>query len=266
MILTTADETYIPKAKTLIQSCARHAPDQLFYLYLINVDKTRDREIYAWHPNIVIEHVDWDYKPHRWRGLLCSARSIPLFRSLQNYKENVVYLDADTIVRHSPVDLFAILDDHHLTVKYRPRLNHLGPTGTLYASKFNSGVIGIQYSELGVAFAKRYNEILWNFNNSGRKLHVDLINEKIVTYPDQELLFVAYLEFQNKIKFMALPEGYNDSKFLPKSTIWHGKGTAYNHPIFRIERNRYNGRFRYFTFGGLNFVLQIARMIRNKFR
>jgi lipopolysaccharide biosynthesis glycosyltransferase len=264
MILTTADINYIPKVKTLILSCARNAPDHPFYLFLVNVDRSKDNEIKSWHSNIVIEHVFWDYRPSRWRGMLSSARSILLYNSLKMHKDNVLYLDSDIIVRRPLVELFAILSDYDLTIKYRPELNHLGPSGTMFASKFNAGVIGIRYSENGLAFAKKYNKYLWNYINSGDELIIDLPHEKINTYIDQEMLYITYLEFKNRINFLPLPVGFNDSKFLPQSTIWHGKGTAYNHPIFTVERKRYQSSFHHHALGIYNFILNSSRSIKKR--
>jgi len=264
MILATADTNYIPKVKTLITSCARHAADHQFYLFLINVDESKDNEIKSWHSNIVIEHVFWDNHPTRWKGMLSSARSIPLYNSLKVYKENILYLDADIIIRRPLDDLFAILHDYDLTIKYRPELNHLGPSGTMFASKFNAGVIGIRYSENGLAFAQRYNKYLWNYINSGDELIINLPQEKINTYIDQEMLYITYLEFKNRINFFPLPGGFNDSKFLPQSTIWHGKGTAYNHPIFAVERKRHQSSFHYHALGLYNSSLNSARSLKKR--
>ena len=264
MILSTADKNYMPKARTLILSCARNVPEQLFYLYLINVDEAKDNEIHSWHPNIVIEHVDWDYEPGRWRGLLCSARSIPIYKSLQDYTEDVLYLDADVIVRRSLDNLFAILCDYDLTIKYRPELKHMGAVGTMFANTFNSGVIGIRYSDIGLEFAKRYDENLWNYIDTGGELRLFLPQENIVNYADQEMLYITYLEFVNKIDFLPLPVGFNDSKFLPQSSIWHGKGTAYNHPIFTVERKRYQSSFHYHALSVCNFILNSTRTIKKR--
>lgn len=264
MILATADTNYLPKVKTLILSCARHASDNLFFLFLINVDESKDSEIKSWHSNIVIEHVFWDNQPTRWRGMLCSARSIPLYNSLKVYKENILYLDADIIVRRPLDDLFAILLDYDLTIKYRPELKHLGAVGTMFANTFNSGVIGIRYSDFSLEFAKRYNENLWNYINSGGELQLILPQEKIVNYADQEMLYITYLEFKNRINFFPLPGGFNESKFLPQSTIWHGKGTAYNHPIIAVERKRHQSSFHYHALGLYNFILNSARSLKKR--
>ncbi|MCA9982354.1 MAG: hypothetical protein KDD89_16025, partial [Anaerolineales bacterium] len=77
MIVTACDSRYLGEARYLLRSCARHAPDQRLYLFLVN-DQTPDSVIWGWNKNTLIERVTWDYEPARWRALMCCARSIPV--------------------------------------------------------------------------------------------------------------------------------------------------------------------------------------------
>jgi len=39
MILTAVDDNFLPEAVSLIKSCAHHAPEQRFYLFVVNSDE-----------------------------------------------------------------------------------------------------------------------------------------------------------------------------------------------------------------------------------
>ncbi len=266
MILATCDKKYLPRVKNLIRSCARHEPDQRFYLLLINTDTPLDREIGNWHPDIIVERVWWPYDPINWHGMMSSARSIPLEKVLEQYEEKIVYLDSDIIVRSSLIEIFSILDDYDLTVKYRPQLNQRGPGGTEFAAKFNAGVIGIRPSTTGLKFVRRYNQLIQEHIASGKPLKYRLEDENIVSSIDQELLYVTYLEFQQELLFKPLPEKFNDAKFNPHSLIWHGKGSAYKHPLFVSERWRYALPALYHPMGLCTQIISFARDLKRFIR
>jgi hypothetical protein len=239
-----------------------HEPDQQFYLFLINADTPSDREINSWHPNLIIERVWWQYDPVNWRATMSSARSIPLEKVLKEYREETIYLDSDIIIRGPLVEIFSSLKEYDLTVKFRPQLNQRGPAGTDYAAKFNAGVIGIRPSPIGLKFTRRYNQLIQNHISSGKPLVYYLEEEKINSWIDQELLFVTYLEYQKELLFKSLPEKYNDAKFHNESIIWHGKGTAYKHPMFTTERMRYDYPVLYHPLGTFNQILSLSRNIK----
>lgn len=264
MILTACDSSYLDEAACLIRSCARYAPEQSFYLFLINDQNTPDESIQKWHTDILIDRVFWPIKGERWRGIICSARSIPIEKALKKYHQKLLYLDADMIVRGSLTGLFHDLDLYDLMIKHRPQLNHLGPTGSQFASRFNSGVIAIRPSSGGLKFAQEYNLALQNYVNSGKPLVLPLLGEKVVSYIDQELLFLTYLRLKNEITFSPLPDKYNDAKFMPDSLIWHGKGTARNHPLYRLEKAYYQHRRLSPLFTVFSSILFAARAAKRK--
>ena len=73
---------------------------------------------------------------------------------------------------------------------------------------------------------------------------------------DQEAAYLAYRGVRSGVRFQPLPAGYNDSHFQPRTAIWHGKGSARRHILFRLETARYA---RGLPLGGLVDVLQHAR-------
>ena len=266
MILTACDGNYLREASTLIKSCARHEPARQLYLYLVNDECTPERVFQHWHPNIIVERVIWNTEPSRWRGLMSSMRSIVLEHALTNYQEPVLYLDADMLVRGSLVQLWSILDECDLLVKHRPEIAHLGVAGTTFASRFNAGAIGVRPTKAGLKFVRLYNSLLREHIQSDLPIVEYRPQYQVDVYADQELLYVAYHKLQNELVFQALPDKYNDAKFAVDSRIWHGKGTARKHPLYKVENMRYVHPLLYYPGAVLNIGIQTIRSVRRLMR
>jgi lipopolysaccharide biosynthesis glycosyltransferase len=267
MILTAVDDNFLCEAIFLIKSCARHAPEQRFYLFLVNSSEQRVAELRACHPNIIIEHVQWPYDAKRWRGLMCCARSIPILNVLETYKEPVLCLDSDTLIMARLDGLFGELKTFDLLVRYHPESEVQGAGGTKNAAKFNSGVIAIRPSDVGIQFAREYDRRIREWINSGKEICKTDESYKINTCIDQEFLYVIYKEFEGRIKFKPLPDKFNDAKFKPDSVIWHGKGTARKKPHYVRAKLAYGNRLSYYAYSvvcywPLRFVYYMGYLVR----
>lgn len=157
MLLTACDQKYLPEAKILIKSCARHEPDQRFYLYLVGINRDEETTISSWHPKIIVDKGTWPYHSDPRPGMINCIRSIALEKVLKKYHEPSVYLDSDTILRGPLTKLFEILESYDLSVKYRPELKQRGVVNSPHASTFSSGIIAIRPSDEGIQFASEYN-------------------------------------------------------------------------------------------------------------
>ena len=265
MIITACDKNYLSEAEVLIKSCARQEPNQRFYLYLVEGTPDQVLIVKSWHPNIIVERVSWPYQELR-SGMINCVRSMVLEKVLETYSEPTLYLDSDMIVRSGLAELFSLLEIYDLTVLFRPQLEHIGVAGTPYANKFNSGVIGIRPSPVGKYFARMYNEALKSFINSGNPIVRFSDEYGINVWADQEFLYVTYKELKDKLQFKSLPSKFNDSKFNNNSIIWHGKGTARNHPSFVIEKKRYTQEFFYHPLGMVNWILWRLRQLKKQLK
>lgn len=264
MILTACDGRLLTEASSLIKSCARHEPDQAFYLFLVNGNSISDAAIRRWHPRIMIERATWPVDSDRWRGVMCCARSVPVASALERVEEPVLYLDSDTLLRNPLTELWEAVETCDLMVKHRPLLSHTGVAGTPYASRFNSGVFLIKPSEAGRQFARAYNDKLRSYLESGSPLTVYNPELRLVFYADQELLYLTYLEHRDRLRFMDLPEKFNDARFRRNSVIWHGKGTARQHPLYRLERARYEYPYLFHPLSPLSKALLRYRDFRRR--
>jgi len=254
MILTAVDDNFLSEAITLIKSCARHVPEQRFYLFLVNSSEQRVAESRACHPNLIIELVRWPYDARRWRGLMCCARSIPFLNVLETYKEPTLYMDSDMLIMAPLDELFGELKTFDLLVRYHPESDVLGAGGTKNAAKFNSGVIAIRPSDVGIQFAREYDRRIREWINSGKEICKTDESYKVNTCIDQEFLYVIYKEFEGRIRFKPLPDKFNDAKFKPDSVIWHGKGTARKKPEYVRAKLAYSNRFRYYAFSLICYI------------
>lgn len=264
MLLTACDEAYLQEAKLLIRSCARHEPEYPFFLFLVNADSVSDSTIRSWHPRIEIERATWSNDPGSWRGTMCCARSIPIRRVLEEYNEPAIYLDSDVLVRGSLENLKEILERVDLTVKHRPAEDLKGPAGTSFAAQFNSGVIGLRPSPSGILFAQLFDERIKEHLRGGKLLSLYHPELRVEALLDQELLYTSYLELKDELSFEGLPARFNDSKFAESSIIWHGKGTARFHPLYRVEKARYRNTGLFYPLKTVSLALSCARVLRRR--
>lgn len=261
MILTAVDDNFLTEAVLLIKSCARHVPEEPFYLFLVNSTRERIAALRSCHPRLIVEHVLWPYDPERWRGLMCCARSVPIRHVLETYREPTLYLDSDILVMGPLDDLFGRLKSFDLLVKYRPEVDVLGAGGTRKAGKFNSGVIAVRPSEPGLQFAGEYDRRLREWIEAGKPLcHFDE-ERGVSTCVDQEFLYVIYEEFGDRLKFQPLPDRFNDATFQSDSVIWHGKGSARRHPEYVLAKLSYGNRLQHYGVRVVGFVFRILRRV-----
>lgn len=247
MLLTAVDKKYLfAEAQFLIKSCAKFEPKQRFYLYLVNTEKYWDKEIKKWHQNIIIEHAEFSYDPEKWRGLMCSARSMPLESVLTSYKEPTIYLDSDILLREPLTELFEQLKDNDVLIRLRSELKLKGPAGTEHSSKFNSGVIAVSPTEQAIKFVKEYNGRMHNHIASGEPAILNLGN--VCTYIDQEYLYLVYLDMKDNLKFRPLDIKFNDPYFNDKSVVWHGKGVARTALKYKREKSRYESKLKFIKY------------------
>jgi len=255
MILTAVDDSFLPEAASLIKSCARYAPKQHFYLFLVNSSEQRIAELRHCHQNLIVEHVWWPYDAERWRGLMCSARSIPILKVLRSYKQPTLYLDSDMLVMAPLDELFAELETFDLLVKYRPQCDVLGAGGTKDAAKFNSGVIAIGSGRIALQFAEEYNRHIREWIDQARPLCRYDEESRVSTCIDQEFLYLVYEQFKDRLKFKPLPDEFNDTRFRLGSVIWHGKGMARKYLPYHLAKLSYDNRFIHYVFSLIRYPL-----------
>jgi alpha-N-acetylglucosamine transferase len=172
---------------------------------------------------------------------------------LQEYKEPVLYLDSDMLVMGPLDELFGELEAYDLLVQYRPQADVSGAGGTRFAGKFNSGVIAIRPSDVGIEFARQYDRRITEWIDTGKQLCKYDEDSGIETCIDQEFLYLVYEEFKDRLKFAPLPDKFNDSRFRPGSVIWHGKGVARKRLPYVLGKMSYDNVLAYCIFSLIRF-------------
>ncbi|MCB9855464.1 MAG: hypothetical protein H6818_07215 [Phycisphaerales bacterium] len=266
MLLTAVDDKYLDEAQYLIKSCARHAPQETFYLFLVNSSPERVAPLQRIHPKLEVEHVSWPYDRENWRGIMCCARSIPIAKLLHSRNEPLVYLDSDTILR-GPLDgLFEELKEHDLLIRLRPDDTLIGPGGTPHGAKFNSGVIAVRPTPATLEFTQEYDRRIRDWIAAGKPIIEQRPEARVNVYIDQEFLYLSYESLKDRLRFKPLPEKFNDAKFRPDGVIWHGKGTARRHPAYRIAKLSLDSRLRAAAYAVVSSPLSLAYFVVRRIR
>ncbi len=263
MLLTACDERYLlAEGEALIKSCARYAPEQRFYLFLVNGEQVTDSRLRRWHPNLIIERAAWTYDPQDWHARMCCARAGPLAQVLIQYGEPTLYLDADILVRGSLRELFGELEQCDFMVLYRPERVQIGAAGTSYGATFNNAVIAVSPSEAGVRLAQSYAQRLREYMASGQPLSAFRPEYGLSFYVDQELLYVTYLAARHEVSFLPLPAKFHDTRLKPHGVIWHGKGQVKRHPVYVKEKLRYTQSHLYHAYSVYYLLYRAMRRLQ----
>ena len=248
---TLLDSAYLPIAEALIKSLARWHPDTRLHIGIVGLSDEQRYLLETWHPRLSL----WD--------TYCPPAQIPtkkaslILNAIDLYHQPVLYLDADTIVRGSLQTIARWLHQYDLTILHRPDLQTTGPMGTLHAAKFNAGVVGIKNTPWTHYYLSRVEAHL---NTCLTHFHED------ITLLDQEAFYLAYQRYKHRVRLAPLPAAFNDCHFSPHSTIWHGKGSAKRHLLFRAESLYYIHGWPWGDISRLLQLLRKARPARNLYR
>ena len=176
-------------------------------------------------------------------GVRATLEKPKLLRScIARYNHPALWLDADTIVRRPLDDLARMVESADLTILHRPNTFKRGPLGSYHACTFNTGVVGVNATDAGMDYLDRWQEVCEM--------------SKPAPLLDQEAAYLAYRNLRSRVRMCELPGAFNDARFSPASSIWHGKGSSRRHILFKLESARYAHGW---PVGGLIQILQWAR-------
>lgn len=236
MILFACDEGKYLLNETCwaIRSLDQVMPEEKVLLILIDGTDQYLSKIKSWHRNIEVVN----YKPNfaisiKDPGFFFSFKALVLADAMMIAKEPVLFLDGDIIVRKPLNEIFSILEKYHITARYRPFLDTVGPMGSPHSAKINSGVLGLSYNELTLDFLVALRKRIEDFLVAGGAAAV--VNEKgqPTTGIDQEAFWLEYLSWAKQLRFWPLADSFNDSYFRQESEIWHAKGVRRQHAIYQ---------------------------------
>lgn len=209
-ILVVSDSGYINRMKTLISSIHKFVPHAHIHAVLINCNE-EEENIKKLHNDITVENIYelFQNKVIYTRGdhkctdkhAFCANIRVKIITKLlkERHSDNILYLDADSIILRSLNRLLADMTKNDLIV-YEP------------FGKPKTGVMGINNNKKMIHFFRKFN---------------DLVNEYGIKrwFADQYSLKIMITRYAGRLFIKSLPISYIDWKFEPKSYIWVGKGT-----------------------------------------
>ncbi|MDM3861026.1 MAG: putative nucleotide-diphospho-sugar transferase [Aphanizomenon gracile PMC644.10] len=216
-ILSIADQKYCKYLKTLISSIAVNFKDVHVHLHLINVSPSEQDELLCLYSNITFtsEEVKID-DSQSFSAYCANVRVRVMRRLLESGIDNLLYLDADSIVRKDLTPLFRLLKNTDLIIHHRH--------SDVEAWRFATGAIAIRNNAKVKVFMQGWEKNLESLIYSW--------------YGDQISFSRTYEILKNELYIKNLPMKYIDWKFSPFSSIWAGKGKRKHENMLYLLEDR----------------------------
>ena len=262
MITTIVDKTYLYReARYLLSSLYKFMPNEKIYLFLVNCDKDVKDDVLSWNPNTIIDFRVFDVPKEQYKSYMYVMMTF-VFDWLLNEKkidDDIIYLDADIVLKGSLSSLYKSLDEYDLMFRYHPFNRISGPTSDEYGGIMNNGCVAMKNNNIMSLYAKDLKYNIQTFLDTKQDPVIFLEHAKVITCIDQEMEFTTYLDMKDKIKFFPLDNIYNDTQYTKKGIVWHAKGTQRNAPQYKIECYKYGRR-------DINIFKEYGKLVFHKFK
>jgi len=121
MITTIVDKNYLYKeARFSLASIYKYMPQEKVYLFLVNCPKDVKEDVLSWNPNTIIDFREFNVPQEQYKSYMYVMMTF-IFDWLLNeikIKENIIYLDADIVLKGNIYNLYKELE------KYEPTNPH----------------------------------------------------------------------------------------------------------------------------------------------
>ncbi|QKF66484.1 hypothetical protein AVENP_0925 [Arcobacter venerupis] len=262
MITTIVDKTYLYKeARYLLASIYKYMPDEKIYLFLVNCDEHVKKDILNWNPNVIIDFRIFDVPKEQHKSYMYVMMTF-VFDWLLNetkIKEDIIYLDADIVLKDSLKDLYSQLEKHDLMFRYHPFNRIKGPTSEEFGGIMNNGCVVMKNNLVMAEYSKKLKQNIQNYLDTKKDPVIFVEEAKVITCIDQEMEFTTYIEMKDKINFFALDNIYNDTQYTNIGTVWHAKGVHRTYPEYLIECYKYGRK-------DVNITKEYLRLYCRKFK
>lgn len=227
--------------KYAIMSAYKYEPTRRVVLFLYNYSGKHDSEIRSWNKNVIILKLEINIESKYVDNFKYCYKLLVLSLAMENYKESIVFLDGDLVLRKDLKEIEAKLSEYDFLIRYRPSLNVPGPETHSEGAIINSGVMAFVYNERVLRYLKQIRRDAISFLKSGRNpIKYSESNKNILTALDQELPWNIYTSSFIDLNFFPLDDKFNDSYFRNTSVIWHAKGTSRQNKKYKQEILKYN--------------------------
>ncbi len=224
MIITnsTSDSPYFEQLLAFLKSFEMNSPEHIINVFLVNYPTEKK--------NRLIECFNGFRFENRSMNMLSDKRfSLIIFRAqlikecFEKYKEPVVWIDTDVIVRKN-LSEFLEIKSNQLKILYRELPPNPGPAD----APINAGIFNIGYSEPTYKFICDWlggciNNPIWG--------------------QGQMEFWKSYKKYSNEIELIKMDEKFNDlggrGPFSDDSVMWHCKQNHFKNEKFQKEFQYY---------------------------
>lgn len=220
MIITnsTPDEYYFNQLIAFIMSMKINSPEhvKMMKIYLSNYTDDLVSKLKNSFPEITFVNNNLHMIDQRGFGTIVD-RSKRILECFDEYKENVIWLDTDILVRANLSD-FIKIDPEELKILYRK--------DSPIKVRFNAGVFNIGYSEITRNLIKDWYKRI----KVGKRWGAGQLE-----------LWNAFQKYKKKIKMTNIGRKYNSAgdHFEDDYIIWHCKMAHFEKPKYQGEYQRY---------------------------
>jgi lipopolysaccharide biosynthesis glycosyltransferase len=222
-------EPYLTQTKVLLCSLRENYPNHKVLVYLVNSEGA-NKDLENIHPNCEIINKTIKFRKDPKAEMSC-FRSDFTIETLKKYKEPVLYLDVDTIVRKDLSEIFNDLKGNSFKVLKRDwdKVKNCKPSDYY---RINSGVFAIGYSQNSISMLEDCSQRI------KRDVHFPV---------DQKMLYLSWVSHKKTVNLIELNRSFNDcdplwnkeKTFSPSSHIWHCKASRFLDPTFQKEWKHY---------------------------
>ena len=262
MITTIVDETYLYReARYLLASIYKYMPNEKIYLFLVNCDYKVKEDVLKWNPNTTIDFRVFNVPKEQYKSYMYVMMTF-VFDWLLNKiktKENIVYLDADIVLKGNLNSLYNDLGKYDLMFRYNPFNRIKGPTSDEFGGIMNNGCVAMKNNNIMKEYSKRLKQNIQNYLDTTKDPVIFVEDVGVITCIDQEMEFTTYLEMKDTIKFFPLDNIYNDTQYTKKGIVWHAKGVHRTYPEYLIECYKYGRE-------DVNITKEYIRLYYRKFK
>jgi hypothetical protein len=228
IVYCSCNEAYIPKVKTLYNSLKENSNiDFKFYTRTVGFDPKNYK--FFLNKNCIETDISLNKEKNltsldghlysEEQAYSAKIRMVDIYNLLQNTTEDVLSLDADSIVRKSLSKMYSVLGNKDILIKqttYTKKTHY----------KIKAGVILTQNTPNSLKFFKEV------------KSYLETNNNMFTWFSEQIGLYNAYK--LNIAQLAQLPDSYIDWNFNDESIIWTAKGDTKNNQTYINEEQKYD--------------------------
>lgn len=228
IIYCSCNEDYIPRVKILYNSLKENSNiDFKFWIRTVgfnpkDYDFFLDKNCIETHIPLNKEKTLTSLDGHLYseeQAYSAKIRMVDIYNLLKNTNEDILSLDADSIVRKSLSKIYNILDNKDISIKQ-----------VLHSNKKHYRIkAGVIFTENNVNSLNFFKEV---------KQYLEKNNNMFTWFSEQIGLYNAYK--LNLAQLAQLPDSYIDWNFKDESIIWTSKGDTKNNQTYISEEQKYD--------------------------